>query len=95
MCFCSQDDDILVHSTEMIHSGELSKLSTAGRLVERHFFLFDHQLVQCKKELLKKSLIYKSRIDLDTHTITAIEDGKGEFYHSEIFLTQLQQISAD
>lgn len=68
---------MLAVSSELIHSGELSKLSQAGRLVDRHFFVFDHQMVQCKKELLKKCLMYKSRLSLDTHTIEPIEDGKG------------------
>jgi len=68
---------MLTHSSELIHSGELSKLSSAGRLTDRHFFLFDHQLIQCKKELLKKCLIYKSRINLDTHSVVSVKDGKG------------------
>ncbi|XP_067949089.1 rho guanine nucleotide exchange factor 4-like [Watersipora subatra] len=71
-----QGQDMLAVSSELIHSGELCKLSSAGRLVERHFFLFDHQLVQCKKELLKKSLIYKSRFFLDDHSMISVEDGK-------------------
>ena len=35
-------------STELIHGTELHKISK-GRCQERHFFLFDHQLVYCKK----------------------------------------------
>lgn len=34
--------------------------------------------MQCKKELLKKSLIYKSRVSLDEHSVVSIEDGKGQ-----------------
>jgi len=41
-------DSILESSTEMVHSGELHKISK-GHSQERHFFLFDHQLIYCKK----------------------------------------------
>ena len=47
-----QGDDILEMSTEMVHSGELHKISK-GHSQERHFFLFDHQLVYCKKVCTK------------------------------------------
>lgn len=43
-----QGEDILEKSSELIHSGELVKISK-GHAQERHFFLFDHQLVYCKK----------------------------------------------
>ena len=49
---CMQGDDILEMSTEMVHSGELHKISK-GHSQERHFFLFDHQLVYCKKVCTK------------------------------------------
>ena len=39
---------MIERSTEFIHSGELHKISK-GHSQERHFFLFDHQLVYCKK----------------------------------------------
>ena len=43
-----QGPDILEKSTELIYSGELHKISK-GHSQERHFFLFDRQLVYCKK----------------------------------------------
>ena len=43
-----QGPDIVETSTEMIHSSELHKISK-GHSQERHFFLFDKQLIYCKK----------------------------------------------
>ena len=43
-----QGEDILETSTELIYSGELHKISK-GHSQERHFFLFDHQIIYCKK----------------------------------------------
>ncbi|XP_041347209.1 spermatogenesis-associated protein 13-like, partial [Gigantopelta aegis] len=49
---------------------------------ERYFFLFDHQLVYCKKDLLKKkSFGYRGRIYLDHVEIIPIEDGKDSQYN--------------
>ncbi|XP_074187608.1 spermatogenesis-associated protein 13 [Rhinolophus sinicus] len=38
--------DILDRSSELIHSGELTKLTKQGRSQQRTFFLFDHQLAE-------------------------------------------------
>lgn len=46
--FLVQGEDILGKSSELIHSGDLVKISK-GHAQERHFFLFDHQMVYCKK----------------------------------------------
>lgn len=47
---CSQGEDVLVRSSELIYSGELTKLShPQAKSQQRMFFLFDHQLVCCKK----------------------------------------------
>lgn len=46
---CSQGDDLLQLSSELIYSGELNKINSSGWSQERYFFLFDHQLVYCKK----------------------------------------------
>ncbi len=56
-----QGPDILETSTEMIHNGELHKISK-GHSQERHFFLFDHQLIYCKKVYLV--LIINHRYDM-------------------------------
>ncbi|XP_053404254.1 uncharacterized protein LOC123554283 isoform X2 [Mercenaria mercenaria] len=74
--------DLLEGSSELILSGELNKINTAGWSQERFFFLFDHQVVYCKKELLKRHVFsYKGRIDLDHCDIVDIPDGKDSQYN--------------
>jgi len=44
-------------------------------------FLFDHQLVYCKKDILKRNTyVYKGRIYLDTSEVIDVPDGKGTEY---------------
>ncbi|XP_041353303.1 uncharacterized protein LOC121371439 [Gigantopelta aegis] len=45
--------DILEASSELIYSGDLTKVNSNGWSQERYFFLFDHQLVYCKKVSLR------------------------------------------
>lgn len=45
-----QGDDILDRSSELIYTGEMSWIyQPYGRNQQRVFFLFDHQMVLCKK----------------------------------------------
>ncbi|XP_035981129.1 rho guanine nucleotide exchange factor 4 isoform X5 [Fundulus heteroclitus] len=48
-----EGEDVLVRSSELIFSGEMTKLSQPQtKSQQRMFFLFDHQMVYCKKAFL-------------------------------------------
>lgn len=45
-----QGEDLLVRSSELIYSGELTRVTQPqAKSQQRMFFLFDHQLIYCKK----------------------------------------------
>ncbi|XP_059175095.1 uncharacterized protein LOC131955133 isoform X2 [Physella acuta] len=77
--------DTLEHSSELIYSGELNKINHAGWSQERYFFLFDHQLIYCKKDLLKKSsFCYKGRIEMDYCQVINVPDGRDPQYNVSV-----------
>ncbi|KAG1954254.1 spermatogenesis-associated protein [Pimephales promelas] len=74
-------DDVLTRSSELIHSGELTRLVRPGKTQQRSYFLFDHQLVFCKKDVLRRDLLhYRGRMDTDLLEPIDLPDGR----HAEL-----------
>jgi len=48
----AQGPDLVTTSSELIHSGELTKVSVHGWHQDRLFFLFDHLMVYLRKVCL-------------------------------------------
>ncbi|KAM8823619.1 rho guanine nucleotide exchange factor 4 isoform 4-T4 [Spinachia spinachia] len=81
-----EGEDVLSRSSDLIFSGELSKLSHPhARSQQRMFFLFDHQMVYCKKDLLRRDMLYyKSRMDMDCMIVIDVEDGKEKDFNISV-----------
>ncbi|XP_017262064.1 uncharacterized protein spata13 isoform X1 [Kryptolebias marmoratus] len=72
--------DVLERSSELIHSGELTRVVRQGKMQQRSFFLFDHQLVHCKKDVLRRDLLhYRGRLDMDQMEVVDVPDGWDSF----------------
>ncbi|XP_023574532.1 rho guanine nucleotide exchange factor 4 isoform X2 [Octodon degus] len=70
-----EGEDLLVRSSELIYSGELTRVTQPqAKSQQRMFFLFDHQLIYCKK----------GRLDMDGSEVVDLEDGKDRDLHMNI-----------
>ncbi|XP_033638213.1 uncharacterized protein LOC117298938 [Asterias rubens] len=74
-----EGEDILEKSTQLIHSGDIIVLA-GKRTTGRRLFLFDHQLVVCKKDW-KGALLYKRKINLDMSNVSDKSDGKDSHWN--------------
>ncbi|XP_061730483.1 rho guanine nucleotide exchange factor 4-like isoform X1 [Nerophis ophidion] len=90
--------DVLSRSSDLIFSGELTKLSHPhGRSQQRIFFLFDHQMVYCKKDLLRRDMLYyKGRMDMDHMEVIDVADGKEKNFSINVRNTlKLRSLAGD
>ncbi|XP_041669981.1 spermatogenesis-associated protein 13 isoform X2 [Cheilinus undulatus] len=72
-----EGSNVLERSSELIHSGELTRVVRQGKMQQRSFFLFDHQLVFCKKDVLRRDLLhYRGRLDMDETEVVDAPDGR-------------------
>ncbi|XP_043112674.1 rho guanine nucleotide exchange factor 9b isoform X2 [Puntigrus tetrazona] len=81
-----EGDDILDRSSELIYTGEMSWIyQPYGRSQQRVFFLFDHQLVLCKKDMIRRDILYyKGRIDMDRYTVRDAIDGRDDDFNVSV-----------
>uniref|UniRef100_A0AAY4CQD7 Rho guanine nucleotide exchange factor 9 n=1 Tax=Denticeps clupeoides TaxID=299321 RepID=A0AAY4CQD7_9TELE len=81
-----EGDDILDRSSELIYTGELSWIyQPYGRSQQRLFFLFDHQLILCKKDLIRRDILYyKGRIDMDRYEVLDAIDGRDDDFNVSV-----------
>ncbi|XP_064455915.1 uncharacterized protein LOC135366883 isoform X2 [Ornithodoros turicata] len=69
--------DLLETSSVLIYSGEAVRVTSSWSRDVVSLFLFDHLLVYCKKDMIKRNtLSYKGRLNMDTCRIADVEDGK-------------------
>lgn len=72
-----EGEDLIEDSTQLIYQGDVVRVTSGMWTSNITLFLFDHQIVYCKKDLLKRNTyIYKGRICLDTSEVIDVSDGK-------------------
>lgn len=63
--FAAQGPDITARNSRLVRQGEVCKVSSSGWAREVTLFLFDSELVMCKKDLIKRSsLVCKDRLSV-------------------------------
>lgn len=80
-----QGPDLIELSTQMICQGEAKRVSARRVTSSIVLFLFDSQVVYCKKDILNRNIYtYKGRIPMDTTEVIDLADGKDLHVHMNV-----------
>uniref|UniRef100_A0A1B6CGV1 Spermatogenesis-associated protein 13 n=1 Tax=Clastoptera arizonana TaxID=38151 RepID=A0A1B6CGV1_9HEMI len=72
-----EGEDLIESSSQLIYQGEAVRVTSGMWTNNIILFLFDHQLIYCKKDILKRNTyVYKGRIQMDTSEVINLTDGK-------------------
>ncbi|KAK6628181.1 hypothetical protein RUM43_001993 [Polyplax serrata] len=80
-----EGEDLIALSSQLIHQNDAIRVSSGVWMNNVTLFLFDHQIVYCKKDLLKRNTyVYKGRIYLDCADVIDLPDGKNHLFGSTV-----------
>lgn len=72
-----EGNNLIENSSQLIYQSDVTKVFAGVWSTNVILFLFDHQLIFCKKDILKRDFyVYKGRILLDGCEVIPIPDGK-------------------
>ncbi|CAH2004424.1 unnamed protein product [Acanthoscelides obtectus] len=72
-----EGEDLIDLSSQLIYQSEVVRVNTGMWTNNIMLFLFDHQIICCKKNIFKRhTYVYKGRICLDTCEVIDVLDGK-------------------
>ncbi|XP_055502126.1 rho guanine nucleotide exchange factor 9-like isoform X3 [Leucoraja erinacea] len=79
-------EDLTFRSSQMVHRGDLVVIVLRrGRAKNFVTFLFDNQMILCKKDLIRRHILYyKERIYIETGMVEDVLDGVDEEFDSRV-----------
>ena len=82
-------------SSQLIHYGDLNKLSSKNSWTHEYtFFLFDRQLIYCRRDILKRTLYcYKGRFHLDEVEIVDLDQNDAGIKHGWVMVCPDKEMS--
>ncbi|XP_078266101.1 rho guanine nucleotide exchange factor 9-like [Rhinoraja longicauda] len=81
-----EGEDLSFRSSQMVHRGDLILISERGGRAKNFVtILFDHQMILCKKDLIRRHILYyKERIYTETGMMEDLVDGLDEEFNTKV-----------